>query len=337
MYNFIAEYKKQVIMPPAPGTNKKKKGGTTTSAAADPNVQDIDIDVIDAKKEKRNEKVQDTMRTYSIGDQVLVFNPAAERLKGRSQKFIHKWQGPYVVQRQTSPVNYEVNMNNTRKHKIVHVNRMKPYFGRMLLEEQDSKTVEYPRIISEEPEQQQQQLQPIPLKGCPLQNNNNRNNNNRNEQTINNNASATHEQSLSEDRDMKYSEDVLAIENEYNEWSDADEPEILPISQRASINPSVPIHKGNRWTSNFPIDFALDSDGQLLSEQQVIDKINSNPLYKHDTHAIKRELEQMKPDLLAYGYDKGKRVNELKRSDVLTVLAKEMINATIEYQQQLQA
>ena len=38
----------------------------------------------------------------------LIYKPI--RKKGRSEKLLHRWMGPYVVIRQTTPVNYEVKL-----------------------------------------------------------------------------------------------------------------------------------------------------------------------------------------------------------------------------------
>jgi len=43
---------------------------------------------------------------FQIGDQVLVYKPF-RRVK-RAEKLLHRWQGPFTVIRQTTPVNYEV-------------------------------------------------------------------------------------------------------------------------------------------------------------------------------------------------------------------------------------
>ena len=58
---------------------------------------------------------------------MLIFKPL--RKVGRSEKLLHRWLGPYLVLRQTTPVNYEVILRDGRqKSDIVHVARMKPFF-----------------------------------------------------------------------------------------------------------------------------------------------------------------------------------------------------------------
>jgi hypothetical protein len=63
---------------------------------------------------------------FKKDDLVLVYKPI--RRKGRSEKLLHLWLGPYIVLRQTTPVNYEVRSQVGRKKSdIVHVGSMKPF------------------------------------------------------------------------------------------------------------------------------------------------------------------------------------------------------------------
>ena len=46
----------------------------------------------------------------------------------RAEKLLHRWQGPFTVIRQTTPVNYEVKLSSgARKSDIVHVVMMKHF------------------------------------------------------------------------------------------------------------------------------------------------------------------------------------------------------------------
>ena len=73
---------------------------------------------------------------YKKGDCVLIFKPI--RKIGRSEKLLHRWLGPYLVVRQTTPVNYEVILRDGRKKSdIVHVARMKPFFELEALTDED--------------------------------------------------------------------------------------------------------------------------------------------------------------------------------------------------------
>ncbi|KAM7315715.1 hypothetical protein ISCGN_005498 [Ixodes scapularis] len=68
---------------------------------------------------------------YSPGDEVLVAFPL--RKPGLCQKFLPRYVGPYRIVRQTSPVNYLVQLLNppsdarTRDPDVVHVTRIKAY------------------------------------------------------------------------------------------------------------------------------------------------------------------------------------------------------------------
>jgi hypothetical protein len=68
-------------------------------------------------------------KTFDPGDGVLLFNPA--NVKGKSPKLMCKWEGPYTVVRKISDLVYEIKSSSTAKSKVVHVNRLKPYVGRM--------------------------------------------------------------------------------------------------------------------------------------------------------------------------------------------------------------
>ncbi|KZS00717.1 Uncharacterized protein APZ42_002876 [Daphnia magna] len=58
--------------------------------------------------------------------QSVVYKPI--RKKAKSDKLLHKWVGPFIVVRQTTPVNYEVKLVDEKtKSDIVHVASMKPF------------------------------------------------------------------------------------------------------------------------------------------------------------------------------------------------------------------
>ena len=60
---------------------------------------------------------------YEEGQQLLVYRPT--RKVGRAEKLLHRWHGLYVVIRQITPLNYEVQLPGVRKSDVVHVERMK--------------------------------------------------------------------------------------------------------------------------------------------------------------------------------------------------------------------
>ena len=67
--------------------------------------------------------------SYEANDLVLIYKPT--RILGRSEKLLHRWQGPYIVVRRTSSVNYEVRLFGSKSSKtdIVHVVSLKPYYA----------------------------------------------------------------------------------------------------------------------------------------------------------------------------------------------------------------
>jgi transposase InsO family protein len=63
---------------------------------------------------------------YSVGQTVLVKAPPT------AGKFINRWNGPFVITRSFSNVNYEIESipKSKQRRAIVHVNRLKPYTAR---------------------------------------------------------------------------------------------------------------------------------------------------------------------------------------------------------------
>jgi hypothetical protein len=66
-------------------------------------------------------------KEFQPGEEVLVYKPI--RKVGRAEKLLHHWHGPYVVQRKTASLNYEVKQKDKRKTEIVHVGKMKTFLG----------------------------------------------------------------------------------------------------------------------------------------------------------------------------------------------------------------
>ena len=59
-------------------------------------------------------------RSFSVGEQVLVLLPSS------TNRLQAEWQGPYTIQRQVGPVDYEINMSNKRKKlRVFHVNMLR--------------------------------------------------------------------------------------------------------------------------------------------------------------------------------------------------------------------
>lgn len=71
---------------------------------------------------------------YQCGDQVWIWSPV--RLRGRSEKLLRRYFGPYTVVRRLGDVTYQVIPEGTVRSRrrarpeVVHVARMKPYYSR---------------------------------------------------------------------------------------------------------------------------------------------------------------------------------------------------------------
>ena len=58
---------------------------------------------------------------YKVGDKVYLYNPTTA--VGLTKKFVRRWDGPYVITRVKSAVDYEILKDD--KTKVVHINRIK--------------------------------------------------------------------------------------------------------------------------------------------------------------------------------------------------------------------
>ena len=66
---------------------------------------------------------------YSKGNRVLFYNPAI--FPGRVNKLLKRWEGPYKIVRQLSPLLYELDFKGTAlKSNIVHISRIKLFYDR---------------------------------------------------------------------------------------------------------------------------------------------------------------------------------------------------------------
>ena len=64
---------------------------------------------------------------YKLGQWVYYYNP--RRYKGRQDKWSRKYTGPFCVIRVLGPVNVELQLKRRSKPFIVHIDKVKPYFG----------------------------------------------------------------------------------------------------------------------------------------------------------------------------------------------------------------
>ena len=62
-----------------------------------------------------------------MGQWVYYFNP--RRYKGRQDKWSRKYTGPFCVVRVLGPVNVELQLKRRSKPFIVHIDKVKPFFG----------------------------------------------------------------------------------------------------------------------------------------------------------------------------------------------------------------
>ena len=72
----------------------------------------------DLKKYKHN---------YKVGDLVLLFTPVVKQ--GNCRKLSSLWTGPYTITEILSDVIIRIKLNNLSHHKVVHHNRLKPYYA----------------------------------------------------------------------------------------------------------------------------------------------------------------------------------------------------------------
>jgi len=65
---------------------------------------------------------------YHVGSKVWLYTPAIKI--GQVRKLSTQWNGPYVIEELTSPVNAKIKHITTKKTQLVHVSRLKPYIDR---------------------------------------------------------------------------------------------------------------------------------------------------------------------------------------------------------------
>lgn len=65
---------------------------------------------------------------FEVGQKVWFYNP--RRMKGRTPKLQSSWEGPYSVVKKLSDVVYCIHKSNKHKNKIIHTDRLAPYFER---------------------------------------------------------------------------------------------------------------------------------------------------------------------------------------------------------------
>ncbi|KAG5873048.1 hypothetical protein JTB14_010531 [Gonioctena quinquepunctata] len=80
-------------------------------------------------KEKRNKRFnrKTEEKVFALGELVYL-KDMATRL-GTSKKLVRTWIGPYRVIEKEGPVTYRIKKVGTRQEQVIHVNRLKPYYG----------------------------------------------------------------------------------------------------------------------------------------------------------------------------------------------------------------
>lgn len=82
-------------------------------------------------KQKKRYDAEHRQVEYKPGQLILVYTPF--RKKGRSEKLLHRWHGPYKVVRKASEVNYVISIRKKGgkiEEDTIHVQRLKPYYNR---------------------------------------------------------------------------------------------------------------------------------------------------------------------------------------------------------------
>ena len=77
-------------------------------------------------RHKRAYDIKQFQNNYKVTDLVLLFTPAVKR--GRNKKLSSRWTGPYQIVEVLSDVVLRIRLNNKIKDRVVHHNRLKPYY-----------------------------------------------------------------------------------------------------------------------------------------------------------------------------------------------------------------
>ena len=80
-----------------------------------------------AERQKRNYDKRAPSRPFQVGDCVWLHN--VRRRKGRNPKLDFPWEGPYLVVSVLSDITNRIKRNRRAKPKVIHADRLKPYFG----------------------------------------------------------------------------------------------------------------------------------------------------------------------------------------------------------------
>lgn len=78
------------------------------------------------EKQKRNYDLKQFKYNYKVGDLVWLFTPAVK--KGRTKKLSSQWTGPFKIIEILSDVVIRIRQKPNSQDKVVHHNRLKPYY-----------------------------------------------------------------------------------------------------------------------------------------------------------------------------------------------------------------
>ena len=92
------------------------------------------------RRQEKHYNKQRAERVYNVGDAVLVYRPI--RKKGRAEKLLFKYHGPFKVVKRLNSLNYVVEplFGSKRKRDCVHVSKLKTFHGRNTTTSDDTET-----------------------------------------------------------------------------------------------------------------------------------------------------------------------------------------------------
>ena len=89
-------------------------------------------------KQKRVYDHRANAKSYNVGDTVFLFDPSKQ--KGISPKLQSRWAGPYSVMGKLSDLLYKIQLNPQSKIKVVHHDRLKLGYGKVVTSDNDRRS-----------------------------------------------------------------------------------------------------------------------------------------------------------------------------------------------------
>ena len=81
---------------------------------------------------QRNKEIYDTkvaLNKYSVGSVIWYLSEATCRQVGECQKLMRVYEGPYLIVKKYSEINFLLQLDKKRKTRVTHHNKLKPYEG----------------------------------------------------------------------------------------------------------------------------------------------------------------------------------------------------------------